>query len=147
MRPSLAAWLVVTLFSLAGCVDRRPTTFTASLTGVEAEPADPTTKTPVVIKFSVSYKLNTGHTNQVMRGLIVEAKRAGARGVAKVLRLSVRGQPEPGKLDLGELPAGEHVVVVAVRPEQSPESWTALPSQTVTIKVREAAEGAGKPAR
>lgn len=124
--------------ALTSCYDRRPTTFTATLTGVEVEPAEPTTKTPVAIKFRVGYKLNTGHTNQIMREVIVEAGRPGGPTVAKEFRLPLGGQPEAGKIDLGGLPAGEHAVAVSVRPKQYPESWTDSPSQTVTIKVREA---------
>jgi hypothetical protein len=134
----------VVLLALTGCTDRRPTTFTASLTGVEVEPADPTTKTPVAIKVRVNYKLNTGHTNQVMRELILEARRSGVPVVEKKLRLAL-GRQQDEKIELGELPPGEHAVVIAVRPEQYPESWTALPSQTVTIKVREAGTDGGKP--
>jgi hypothetical protein len=95
----------------------------------------------VAIKFRVSYRLSTGHTNQVMREVIVEAKRPGSPGVARELRLPLGGQPEADKIDLGELPAGEHAVVVTVRPKQYPELWTALPSQTLVVKVREAGPG------
>jgi hypothetical protein len=139
-------FLVVGIVPLAltGCYDRGPTTFTATLTGVGVEPAEPTTKSPVAIKFRVGYKLSTGHTNAIMREVVVEAARPGAPVVAKEFRLPLDKPPEAGQIDLGELPAGEHAVVVSVRPKHSPESWTAAPAQTITIRVREASVGAGK---
>lgn len=145
MRRTFVTWLAVALFAVAGCIDRRPTTFAPSLTVAEVDPPDPTTKTPVVIKFRVGYKLLTGHTNQIMRELVVEANRPGAPTVGKVVRLPLGGRPEAGTLDLGELPTGEHAVVVSVRPRQYPETWTALPNQTVKVKVREDGAGAGQP--
>lgn len=142
----ITLWVVgVVSLALTGCYDRRPTTFTATLTGVEVEPAEPTTKTPVAIKFRVGYKLNTGHTNAIMREVIVEVGRPGVPSVAKEFRLPLGKPPEAGQIDLGELPVGEHTVVISARPKQYSESWTASPSQTVTIKVREANVGASKP--
>jgi hypothetical protein len=146
MQSSFAAWLAIGVFVFAGCNGRTAPMFLPRLTDVAAEPADPTTRTPVSINFCVSYTLESGHTNQVMREIVVEAKRPGAPMMAKVLRVPLGGRPIAGTIDLGELPAGEHEVVVAMRAQQNPESWWDLPLKTLTVKVREADEDTVKKA-